>query len=230
MNTVEVIEANPNKMLADPVLLAQELGLNNSDGVQRAKRLILEAGSLLEANTGREFQKEKVKETLQGTGTTFLPLTRRPIKGVHEVRSEDGVIINDFKVLEGEQGTLYRKAGWRSLYGFRRSVINAVEHRYSPILMWIVTYTAGYTTFTVSENQNGEEEEEEENGDGDNQNNGALPDVPLALQRDIMDIAAFLHTRSKDAGIQSKRLGDAQVTYSEHTPSEFVSLRAINWS
>lgn len=114
--------------------------------------MIARASSAIEAECGRKFAVETVYETLKGSNSQLLGLTRAPIVSVTEVL-EDSVAITDYSIGDANEGALYREGGWRRAFGVSgNGGWDSIAYSSGYILpggaateRYIVTYRAGYT-------------------------------------------------------------------------------------
>lgn len=145
--SVTVIVPASNTLLTRRETVKNELGLTTTDDDDLISDMIARASSAIARETRRTFGVETVIETMDGSGSRLLPLTRTPIVEVTEV-TEDGTAITDWLIEDDEAGALYRAAGWGRSGGLRMWGTEAYasgyilpgyrDQRYS------VTYRAGY--------------------------------------------------------------------------------------
>lgn len=131
-----------------------ELGITPGDDDTEAVLLgmIARASQAIVRECGRPFAVETVYETLKGTNSQILGLSRAPIVAVTEVL-EDSEAITDYSVEDAEAGALYRDAGWRLAFGASGyGGWDTAAYASGYILpggqstqRYIVTYRAGYT-------------------------------------------------------------------------------------
>jgi hypothetical protein len=145
--SITVIEAASNALLTTRETVKRELSITTTDEDEIISDLIVRASSAIARETRRVFGVETVTETMDGTGSRLLGLTRTPIVEVTEV-TEDGTAITDWLIEDAEAGALYRPSGWGISGGLRMWGTEAFasgyilpgyrDQRYS------VTYRAGY--------------------------------------------------------------------------------------
>lgn len=127
---------------------ACELRLRLVSGTDAAllDQLIAQVSAAIVQETGREFARETVQETIAGSGTRLLGLTRRPVVSVSQVL-ENSVAITDWSIEDGEAGALYRQNGWVRGGAGGWDVI-AWSSGYllpgTPLERYVVTYVSGY--------------------------------------------------------------------------------------
>lgn len=152
--SVTVMTAATVSNLTTLARVQAELGITPGDTDVEVVLLgmISRASSAIATECGRVFACETVYETLKGTNSQILPLTRRPVVAVTSVL-EDSEAITDYSIEDADAGALYRAAGWRMGYGtagyggwdtaaYASGYIlpgGASTQRY------IVTYRAGFT-------------------------------------------------------------------------------------
>lgn len=145
--SITVIERATNTLLTTRDRVKNELGITTTEDDDVLSDLIVRASSAIARETRQTFGVETVTETMDGTGSRLLGLTRTPLVEVTEV-TEDGVAVTDYSVEDAESGALYRANGWGRSNGLRMWGTEAYasgyilpgyqEQRYS------VTYRAGY--------------------------------------------------------------------------------------
>ncbi|AZS17395.1 hypothetical protein [Paenibacillus lutimineralis] len=71
---------------------------------------LLVASEAIEERCKRKFKRQTWRETLDGSGTSFLRLSQYPVESV-DVLTVDNTIIDDFSI-ESENGILFKRSGW----------------------------------------------------------------------------------------------------------------------
>jgi hypothetical protein len=168
--------------------------------------LIERASSAIAYETRRTFGLETVLETLDGSGSRLLPLTRTPILEVTEV-TEDSTVLDttEYSVEDKEAGALYRRNGWGRSGGLRMWGNEAFSSGY--ILpgyqdqRYTVTYRAGYLL-------PGEINPYLGSGSDDPQ------PLPGAVEQACLDtVRAWFLDRDADPSVGAVRVGTLSVTY-----------------
>lgn len=126
-----------------------ELSITDTADDEVMLRMIDRASSAIARECRRVFGVETVTETLDGTGSRLLALTRTPVIAITEV-TEDGSMLaaSEYRVEDAEAGALYRMSGWGRPGGLRMWGTEAYASGY--ILpgyqnqRYSVTYRAGY--------------------------------------------------------------------------------------
>jgi len=184
-----------------------ELGLAAGTDEDILHDLIDRASSAIARETGRVFGRETVTETLDGSGSRLLPLSRTPVVSVSAV-TEDGTAITDYSVEDADAGALYRADGWGRSGGLRMWGTEAFSSGY--ILpgyqdrRYSVTYVAGYKLPAE---------------DGAN--------LPGAVEQACLDtVKAWYMARDADPGISSVGVGQLKVSYRNESSTPPGSLPA----
>jgi hypothetical protein len=153
---VTVIEQCASQNLTTLATIKSELGIADTTDDDVLLGMIDRASSAIARECGRVFGVETVYETLKGTNSQILGLTRAPIVSVTSVL-EDSEPFTDYSVEDAEAGALYRVAGWRrglGIFGnggFGGGGWDSIAYASGYILpggqaeqRFIVTYRAGY--------------------------------------------------------------------------------------
>lgn len=213
---VTVVEAASNALLTTRETVKGELGIDTTDEDDTISDLIVRASSAIARETRRTFGVETVTETMDGSGSRLLGLSRTPIVEVTEV-TEDGTAITDYSVEDAEAGALYRQVGWGRSGGLRMWGTEAFSSGY--ILpgyqdqRYSVTYRAGYLLPS-------------------DVNPFILPAEPQNLpgaveQACIETVKAWYFARDTDPALSSVQSGQLRVTYrAEQTQTAPGSLPA----
>lgn len=147
--SVTVVTSATNNLLTLRETVKRELGIDVVDDDDTISDMIVRASSAIARETRRTFGIETVTETMDGTGSRLLGLSRTPLVEVTEV-TEDGTALDasEYSVEDAEAGALYRQVGWGRSGGLRMWGTEAYasgyilpgyqDQRYS------VTYRAGY--------------------------------------------------------------------------------------
>ncbi len=126
-----------------------ELGLAVGTDTDLLLNLIERASSAIARETRRTFGIETVTETMDGSGTRLLSLSRTPVLDITEV-TEDSVVLDttEYSLEDAEAGALYRLNGWGRTLGLRMWGTEAFASGYIlpgyRDLRYSVTYRAGY--------------------------------------------------------------------------------------
>lgn len=171
-----------------------ELGITDTESDAVLEGLLDRASSAISTETRRVFGRETVTETLDGSGSRLLPLTRTPIVSVSAV-TEDGTAITDYSVEDAEAGALYRANGWGRSGGMWMWGTEAFSSGYIlpgyRDLRYSVTYVAGYVL-------PGE----------------ASPNLPGAVEQACLEtVKAWYLSRDADPALSSVQVGQLRVAY-----------------
>lgn len=144
---IVVVEPAISTLLTTRERAKAELGITATDDDDLIDDMIARASSAIARETRRTFGVETVLETMDGTGSRLLGLSRTPIVEVTEVL-EDAAAVTDYTIEDAEAGALYRQDGWGRSGGLRMWGTEAFSSGY--ILpgyqdrRYGVTYRAGY--------------------------------------------------------------------------------------
>ena len=146
---VVVVEQAATSHLTTLARVQSDLGVAAGTDDDLLIDMIDRASSAIARETRRVFGVETVTETLDGSGTRLLGLSRAPVVEVTEV-TEDGTAIDtaDYSIEDAESGALYRADGWGRSGGLRMWGTDAYASGY--ILpgyrgqRYAVTYRAGW--------------------------------------------------------------------------------------
>lgn len=124
--------------------LKLELGIDQDDTSQddHLRMLINVVSGAIEAELNRDLGLAEVTELLSGYGRQRLNLRRFPIVDV-DTATIDGVEVDDYKILPGELGQLWRKNGW-PLSASRYGDLTIDADPFTADLNVEITYTGGY--------------------------------------------------------------------------------------
>lgn len=184
------------------------LGLTDADDDALLIGLIARASSAISVECRRVFGRETVTETLDGSGTRLLGLSRYPVVSVSAV-TEDDVAITDYSIEDADAGALYRAVGWGRTGGLRMWGTEAFASGYilpgiGASLRYGVTYVAGYK----------------------------LPgevgaNLPGAVEQACLEtVKAWYLGRDADPGIASVQVGQLKVSYRNESSEPPGSLPA----
>lgn len=207
-----VVVVTPATVTALTVLarVQAELGLETGTDDDILLDLIDRASSAIARETNRVFGRETVTETLDGSGSRLLGLSRTPIVSVSAV-TEDGTAITDYSVEDAAAGALYRADGWGRSSGLRMWGAEAFSSGY--ILpgyqdrRYSVTYVAGYLLPAESD-----------------------ANLPGAVEQACIEtVKAWYLARDADPGISSVGIGQLKVTYvsGSNVPSGSLPASAL---
>lgn len=184
-----------------------ELGLSAGTDQDLLLDMIARASSVIARETRRTFGIETVTETLDGSGSRILGLSRMPIVEVIGV-TEDGTAITDYSVEDADAGALYRANGWGRSGGLRMWGTEAYSSGY--ILpgyqdqRYSATYRAGYALPAES---------------------GA--NLPGAVEQACIEtVKAWYFARDTDPAVSSVKVGQLSVSYFDKSPTSPSSLPA----
>lgn len=202
--SVTVIEPASNALLTTRDRAKNELGIDSTEFDDLISDMIVRASSAIARETRRVFGVETVTETMDGTGSRLLGLSRTPVVEVTEV-TEDGTAITDWLIEDDEAGALYRANGWGISGGLRMWGTEAYSSGY--ILpgyrdqRYSVTYRAGYllpsevNPFLTP---------------------GVPQDLPGAVEQACLEtVKAWYLSRDVDANLSSVQVGQFRVSYSD---------------
>lgn len=147
---VTVVTPASTTLLTTVGRVQAELGLTAGEDTDLLAGMIERASSAIARECRRVFGRETVTETLDGSGSRLLALSRTPIVSVASV-TEDGVALaaTEYAVEDAEAGALYRQDGWGRAGGYRMWGTEAFSSGYilpgsASTLRYAVTYTGGY--------------------------------------------------------------------------------------
>lgn len=210
---VTVIVPAGNALLTTRETVKTELGIADAETTDDIiiSDLIVRASSAIARECRRVFGVETVTETLDGTGSRILGLSRYPIVEVTEV-TEDGAVITDYSIEDADAGALYRANGWGRSGGLRMWGAEAYASGYTlpgyQDQRYAVTYRAGYLLPS-------------------DVNEWILPDatlqnLPGAVEQACLEtVKAWYLGRGADPSmaVASVRVRDMQVTYRDASSS-----------
>jgi len=194
---IEILEAAEFKQLVSLTRLKAQLGITDPAEDELLTYLLDAASSFIVDYTGREFARERIKETVPGYGTTNLLLSRGYVDTVNSVTHE-AEILTDYIIENPEAGILYRSRGWvwTAGTGFQltmRPIAGTEEPKF------VIDYYGGYwlSSFT-----------------------GMKPDgiqaLPASLEQACIELIRLWYTENKSnmvSGVESLRIGDYSVKF-----------------
>lgn len=216
--SITVVEQAGTWFLTTLARVKAELGITETTDDTMLIDLIDRASSAIAEETGRVFGVETVTETLDGSGSRLLGLSRTPIIEVVTV-TEDDVEITDYSVEDKRVGALYRAAGWGRSGGLRMWGSEAFSSGYilpgiGASLRYAVTYQAGYVLPV-------EASPYLMPGYDDAQN------LPGAVEQACLEtVKAWYMDRDADPGVSSVQVGQLKVSYRNEDGSIGGSLPA----
>lgn len=219
---VQVVSQAPSSLLTRLETVKAELGITTTTDDDVLIDMIARASSAISRECRRVFGLETVTETLDGSGTRLLPLSRIPIFEVTEV-TEDGTVLDasEYSVEDADAGALYRLNGWGRSSGLRMWGTEAFSSGYIlpgyRDLRYSVTYRAGYVL---------------PNEDNPFVMAGADDPQPLpgAVEQACLEtVKAWYHQRAADPSLRvnAVKVGDLSIGYAASSVStEYGSLPA----
>lgn len=184
-----------------------ELGVTDTTDDAVLEGMLDRASSAIADETRRVFGVHTVTETLDGTGSRLLGLSRTPIIAVSAVL-EDGTAITDYSIEDAGAGALYRANGWGRSGGLRMWGTEAFSSGYIlpgyQDLRYSVTYQAGYILPAE-----------------------ASPTLPGAVEQACLEtVKAWYSERDGSAEVSSLQIGQLRVSYraSEATSADRYAL------
>lgn len=185
------------------------LGITTTTEDTRLQRLIRRVSGELRTLCGQDFTRETVEETLPGTNSPRLYLSRTPLVKLTGTDgastpitlgvSVDGTAMTDFTIDDDKQGTLYRAEGWPTV-GERVARLSRDRVVGGAKASIVVTYVGGYILPTFP---------------------NLTPTLPPALEAAALSLAV-LRYREQGArlGIKAESLGDWSATYQDDVLAE----------
>lgn len=201
--SVTVVTPATSSMLTTLDRVKRELGITVDTDDLTLEDMVVRASSAIARETRRVFGVETVTETLDGTGTRLLGLSRYPVLSVSAV-TEDGTAITDYSVEDAESGALYRANGWGRSGGLRMWGTEAYSSGYIlpgyQDLRYSVTYQAGYALPDAS-----------------------TPTLPGAVEQACLEtVKAWYSSRDVDPNVSSVQVGQLRVSYRDQGGSTMV--------
>jgi len=208
--SITVVEPAADYLLTTRERAKAELGITTTTDDDIISDMIVRASSAIERECRRKFGVETVTETLDGTGSRLLGLSRYPIVEVTEV-TEDGTVLEttEYSVESAEDGALYRANGWGRTGGLRMWGTEAYSSGYIlpgyQDLRYSVTYRAGYLLPS-------------------DVNPWILPGTPENLpgaieQACLETVKAWFSSRDIDPALASVQVGQLRVSYRDQAAS-----------
>ena len=140
--TVAITTRALNNNLITLADLKVAIAPGSSDDVYLAS-LIARASQRIENYTRRRFAREVVTETLNGSGSTELMVSRFPIANIGSISFDDTALDSTAYKILGNAGMIFREVGWtrNTIIGTHVTVIPLNQQG---DLDWSVVYTGGY--------------------------------------------------------------------------------------
>lgn len=115
----------------------------------RLADLIRWASAAINRYCRRTFARQKYRETLAGSGSQLLMLTRTPVEADATTRlvtsaSITGAAVTDYRVEDAFAGILWRESGWPTSYGARGLYGRRADRSIQDLEQIQVLYWAGY--------------------------------------------------------------------------------------
>lgn len=171
--------------------IKDELGITGSGQDGLIASYIKRASAMVESYTGRRFARETVTETLAGSGTPRLLLTRRPIVSITYVKLDGSTQSStSYAIDDADGGILWKNEGWSPSH-ITSSFITTRPSGYNQ-RDWEIKYVAGYIT------------------PGSTEGESNLPaDIEFATAEIVK---AWYLARTDNPNIKSQRVGDSSET------------------
>ncbi len=185
--------------------IKDELGISGSAEDEILARYRARVQSTIIELLGRPFALATYQETLPGSGSTKLLLSRIPIIAVTEVLVNSQPL-TDYTVEDAGAGMLFRKNGWTAT-GLPRWYIVPTVQPGDIDINFAITYSAGYLMFE--------------------DDSPTLPDYwnQIALEGVVM----LWNKRGESANLRSKKVGDMAEVYSGSTDLRGYLTERIPW-
>ena len=194
---LEVVTAAESIDLTTLEAVKTELGSLTSDQAVWVTYAITYASSLIEQEANQFFAQQSYRETMEGSGSTTLMLSRTPVIGTPTITSTDNEVIVDFVVEDPLAGILYRRQGWTQEVSYLSGSITYDPLMYDSHPGFIITYDAGYHLPSFSDLVGATET--------------ALP--PHIEQACILTVKAWWHKKNRDSSVSWKQVGDLALGY-----------------
>lgn len=187
--SIEILDPPESRNLTTKEKVKQTLNLSSSDHDTMIDDMISATSDFVVNYCGREFAKQRVKESLPGKGLPEILLSITPLVSVEKVEFDD-TEIESWVIHDREAGIILRRGGFRST-NLPFNTINSHPSSYEEN-RWHFTYVGGFIL------------------PGWNGNNGTR-NMPYDLERAVIDIVKGQYlSRDIDASITRYRIGDTQ--------------------
>ncbi len=180
-----------------------EMSISGAGDDDFINTLIAQASDAIRKFCGRKFERETITETLPGTGTTRLWLTRTPISSITSVTVDNATVASDeYTIEDSEAGLLLRHddgsppapKSW-ALPGMLQWGLSRVPVKESGSNNITIAYISGY----LLPSEDGR-------------------DLPEDIERACIDTVKALYQGRKDSGrVKSQKIGDAAETINIET-------------
>ena len=193
---LEVLTAASSHDLTTAPAVANEVGTLTPAQQEWVALAISSASSLIEDAANQKFAEQEFKETIEGSGSSKMMLSRTPILGTPTIVSTVNEVIVDFVVESADAGILYRRLGWTQEVSYLRGIT------YDPLAYethpgFVITYDAGYYlpsfTAAITESQ--------------------TPLPPNVERACILTVKAWWHKKNRDSSVSWKQVGDLALGY-----------------
>lgn len=190
--SIEVIVAAPDKLLTTVAKVKATLGISSTDQDELIEDMVRAASDFVVTYCGRDFARQRVRESIVSKGTPELLLSLTPVINIEFVDYDDSEI-TDWVLYDKEAGIIQRRNGFQStnlpFHTIDRAPSSYHEKR------WHVTYTGGFVlpNWDVSE---------------------GTRNLPYDLERAVIDmVKTQVKTAPIDGNMRSYKIGDTQITW-----------------
>lgn len=194
---LEVVTPADSHDLTTIVAVETEVGPLTDAQTAWVASAITFASALIEQEANQIFAEQNYRETIEGSGSTTLMLSRTPILGTPIIVSTDNEVIVDFVVENAEAGLLYRRLGWTQEVSYLSGSITYDPLGYETHPGFEVTYDAGYHL---------------PSSDGI-AIAGQIPLPPNVEEACILTVKAWWHKKNRDSSVSWKQVGDLALGY-----------------
>jgi hypothetical protein len=173
--------------------------------------LLARASSAIARECRQVFGTEKVAETLDGSGSRLLGLSRMPITTIHSILEDSATVdASEYSIEDAEAGAVYRANGWGRTGGLRMWGTEAYSSGYILPGMGTQRYTVTYTAGYVLPGQSN-------------------PTLPGAVEQACLEtVKSWWFTRDSDPNITSLKADDIAITYARaQTAADAGSLPTV---
>ena len=201
---LEVLTAAESNDLTTMDAVVTELGTLTSAQKSWVAFQITAASALIEQAANQHFAQQQFKETIEGSGSSTLMLSRTPIIGTPTILSTNNDVIADFVVEDAEAGILYRQQGWTRMVSYWPDTITHERLGFESHPSFVITYNAGYHLPSFP----------------DAAANGEIP-LPANIERAcIVTIKDWWHKKNRDGSVSWKQVGDLALGYRGDTTKD----------